>query len=552
MKIAFLGNFTIDLLVKDFEKAIGEVDIYVSGFNQYIIDIIDRNSNYNKFKPDYTIVLLEGNSLFSNMDIKEVKAQINDLFETNLENNNSYFIVSNIIVDSNINTIYNYNFENNVKQIQNEFNLFLNNIAIRNKHFFVLDIVSILEKYGKRSIYDNSLWLYGKIRYNKLGNKLIIEKLLHLLNAINNNIKKCLVLDLDNTLWKGIIGEDGMEGIKLGKDEIGNIYFNFQKTIKEIKAKGVLLTICSKNNISDVKEVFENHKYSVLKWDDFIIKKINWRTKDKNIKEIAQELNIGEDSLVFIDDNAFERELVRANTEVIVPDFPQNIEDLPDFIAEIDEKYFSKFNVTNEDRLKTEQYFDNLKRDEIKKKITMIDEYVKTLNIKLTIEPYKEENLDRIAQMTQKTNQFNFTTKRYSEKDIHEISKNKNYIIFTGRLVDKFGDYGIVNLIIIKIDKSTAFIDTFLMSCRAIGMYIEHYYLYNIFNILKQKSINEIVSYYLPTRKNALIENKYDELGFELNEKYDDGSKKYIFDLKTKMLNSEIIEKRLIDVFYEG
>ena len=285
MKIAFLGNFTIDLLVKDFEKAIGEVDIYVSGFNQYIIDIIDRNSNYNKFKPDYTIVLLEGNSLFSNMDIKEVKAQINDLFETNLENNNSYFIVSNIIVDSNINTIYNYNFENNVKQIQNEFNLFLNNIAIRNKHFFVLDIVSILEKYGKRSIYDNSLWLYGKIRYNKLGNKLIIEKLLHLLNAINNNIKKCLVLDLDNTLWKGIIGEDGMEGIKLGKDEIGNIYFNFQKTIKEIKAKGVLLTICSKNNISDVKEVFENHKYSVLKWDDFIIKKINWRTKDKNIKE---------------------------------------------------------------------------------------------------------------------------------------------------------------------------------------------------------------------------------------------------------------------------
>ncbi|MBA7536951.1 hypothetical protein ES705_29217 [subsurface metagenome] len=529
MKAAFLSNFTIDIISKEFQKRLRNVEIYTSGYNQYNIDIINKESQYYKFKPDFTIIILDGNTLFKNKTLKEVQEEINQLFEFNTQNLNSYFFVSNVLIESSINVLYNYNKTGCPKQLQTEFNLFLNKKADRHERFFVLDIVSIIEQYGIKNIYDNNLWLYGKIRFNKLGNEQIINKIKYLIHAILNQTKKCLVLDLDNTLWGGIIGEDGIDGIKLGKDNIGNVYYNFQKIIAEIKKKGILLVLCSKNNLDDAKEVFEKHEFSILKWDDFIIKKIDWKPKYENIKEIARELNIGDDSLVFIDDNPFEREIVGTNTEVVVPEFPENIEDLMDFILEVDERYFSKMNITNEDTQKTKQYIDNVKREEIKASTKTLEEYVRTLKMELTIEPFKDVNLARISQLTQKTNQFNFTTKRYSENDISNLSHNSNNIIFTGRVKDKFGDYGIVLLLIVEVQSKQAFIDTFLMSCRVIGRFVENTFINKIIEILKFKGVEKIFASYIPTKKNILVKEKYDEFGFDLVKKEKDGEKEYIY-----------------------
>jgi len=547
MKTAFLSNFTIDIIAKEFKKKSNNTALFISGYNQYNIDIINKESQYYKFKPDFTIVILDGNTLFNNRTLEEVKTEINQLFNINSQNHNSYFIVSNVLLDNTINNIHNYNKTGTPKQLQAEFNLFLNKKANEQERFFVLDIMSIIEQYGKKNIYDNSLWIYGKIRYNKLGTELIVDKISNLINAILNQTKKCLVLDLDNTLWGGVIGEDGLDGIKLGKDEIGNVYFKFQKVIAEIKKKGILIALCSKNNITDAKEVFDKHKFSVLKWDDFIIKKIDWQPKDMNVKQIAKELNIGEDSLVFIDDNPFEREIVKTNTNVIVPEFPENIEDLLNFTLDVDERYFSKMKITIEDKAKTKQYIDNIKREEVRTSTKTLEEYVKTLKMELTIEPFKNENLERISQMTQKTNQFNFTTKRYSENDIVNFSQNLNYVIFTGKVKDKFGDYGIVLLLIVEIQNKQAIIDTFLMSCRVIGRFVEDTFISGIIEIVQSNGVKKIFANYIPTSKNILVKEKYDELGFDLIKNNKNGVKEYIFDCK----NIKEI-KNLMQVNYEG
>lgn len=547
MKTAFLSNFTIDVIAEKFKKTLENAEIYISGYNQYNVDIINKESQYYKFKPDFTIIILDGNTFFNNRTLKEAKTEIGQLFELNSQNHNSYFFVSNVLIDSSINNIYNYNKAGNPKQLQAEFNLFLNKEANRQERFFVLDVLSIIEQNGKKNIYDNGLWVYGKVRYNKFGTELIVDKIANLINAILNQTKKCLVLDLDNTLWGGVIGEDGIDGIKLGKDEIGNIYLNFQKAIAGIKEKGILLALCSKNNMDDAKEVFYKHKYSILKWNDFIIKKINWKQKDVSIKEIAKELNIGEDSLVFIDDNPFEMEIVRTNTNVIVPEFPENIEDLLNFILNVDERYFSRMKITEEDKEKTKQYIDNIKREELRTSTKTLEEYVKTLKMELTIEPFKNENLARISQMTQKTNQFNFTTKRYSENDILNLSQNPDYVIFTGKVKDKFGNYGVVLLLIAEIQNKQAFIDTFLMSCRVIGRFVENSFINRISQILQSKGIKKIFGNYIPTKKNILVKEKYDELGFGLINTEDDGGKKYSF-------NCESINKieNLMRFNYEG
>jgi FkbH-like protein len=550
MKVAFLSNFTIDFIAKEYKKRTDDTKIYISGYNQYYLDIINKQSEFYKFKPDFTVLILDGNTLFENRKLSEVKREITDLFEVNSQNSNSYFVVSNIIIDSALNNLYNYNRPKNQKQIQAKFNLFLNKMACLHDRFYVLDVLSLIEQHGRKNIYDNSLWLYGKIRYNKQGIQVIAEKLDYLIKAVLNQSKKCLVLDLDNTLWGGVIGEDGIDGIKLGKGEIGNIYFNFQKRILEIKKKGVLLTLCSKNNINDAKEVFAKHEYCALKWDDFIIKKVNWKQKDLNIKEIAQELNIGEDSLVFLDDNPFEREIVRTNTSAVVPDFPDSVENLQDFILEIDEKYFSKMKITKEDKEKTKQYIDNVKRNEVKTVAKSLEEYVKTLKMELTIEKFKKENLARISQMTQKTNQFNFTTLRYSEKDILEFANNPSYLIFTGKVKDKFGDYGIVILLIAEIKNKQAFINTFLMSCRVIGRYVEHCFMSKIIEVLNLKGVEKIFAQYIPSPKNMLVKEKFEEMGFELVKIRDNETKEYVYHINK--LNKTNNAENLIQVVYEN
>ena len=357
------------------------------------------------------------------------------------------------------------------------------------------------------------------------------------LRALELKRKKCLVLDLDNTLWGGILGEDGISGIALGGDYPGKAFLLFQKLLKELCRQGVMLAICSKNNIEDVREMWHTHPDAVLKEEDFVALRINWENKATNIRELARELNIGLDSMVFVDDNPAERSLVSTSLpEVCVPEFPKHPYMLPAFLKKLAENYFSVYALTKEDLAKTEQYKANMLRNELKNEFLDIDDYLRSLEIKLKIREVDDITMPRIAQMTQKTNQFNLTTRRYTETDIRDMQTG-GARIFTLSVRDKFGDSGISGLCIVQPKSAEAHIDTFLLSCRILGKNIEYAFLNHLVGYLKATGIETITAEYIPSAKNFQTENFYEQGNFTLCDT-DNGTKRYILHTNNHTENS--------------
>ena len=324
------------------------------------------------------------------------------------------------------------------------------------------------------------------------------------------------MLDLDNTLWGGVLGEDGVDGIQIGNTYPGNAFLFFQQAILELKKQGVLLTVCSKNNEDDVFDLWNKHSDILLKKKDFVICKINWNDKAANILEISKELNIGLDSIVFVDDNPTERELVKKSLpELTVPDFPQEPYLLPQFYNEILTDFFSVHSLTEEDLNKSTQYIDNFSRKKFKNNFNDINKFISELEIVLSIEEVNDSNISRFAQMTQKTNQFNLTTKRYTDSDINSFRENS--LIYGLRVKDKFGDNGITALAIISIEDNNAYIDSFLLSCRILGKRIEFEFMKYILLKLKKMGLKKVYAKYIKTNKNIQTINFYDKLDFKIS-----------------------------------
>lgn len=341
---------------------------------------------------------------------------------------------------------------------------------------------------------------------------------------INNEIekysiyrKKCLVLDLDNTLWGGIIGEDGISNVKMSGDYPGNCFADFQKLILEMKKSGVILCVASKNNKEDVELLFETRNDIILKKEDFIIIDASWNTKDVTISNIAKRLNIGLSDIVFIDDNPVERELIKYSLpEVIVPDFPTEPYLLTKHFIKEFKKYFSIERLTIDDLNKTNQYKAKLKADDIKNDFKSIDEFIKSLNIQISFETINENNIVRIEELINKSNQFNLTTRRYTRSELENMKNN--YMVYALHVEDKFDDLGIVGVAIVKLYKEIAEIDTFLISCRVIGRKIEYQFLDYILDILKNKGYKEVLAKYIKTPKNSLVKNFYRDAKFDIIE----------------------------------
>jgi len=330
--------------------------------------------------------------------------------------------------------------------------------------------------------------------------------------------KKCLVLDLDNTLWGGILGEDGIDGIKIGGDYPGKAFLYFQKALAELVRCGVILTVCSKNNEPDVLEAWEKNPFMVLRKDSFSAWRINWNDKAGNIRELAQELNIGLDSMVFVDDSPAERELVRQALPMVeVPDFPDQPYRLPEFFRMLVERWFRIYSVNDEDRQKTAQYKANAQRSEAKAHFTDFNEFLKSLDMELTVRKLDEFSLPRVAQMTQKTNQFNLTTRRYTDGVIKAFV-SEGWIIYTLSVNDRFGDSGITGAIMVTPDGR---IDEFLMSCRVLGRGIESAFIRRVLSMLRERGITRVSAEYIPTLKNAQVKDFYDRCGFTLTEEKD-------------------------------
>ena len=390
----------------------------------------------------------------------------------------------------------------------------------KNSNVKIVSISDFLSRYSKSDILDNRYYLTAQIPYNPQLIRPFQKWWKRRKEEIAMQRKKCLVLDLDNTLWGGVVGEDGIEGILLSGSYPGKAFHMWQEGLKELQKSGVMLAICSKNNLSDVEEVWTKRDDMLLQKENFVAMRINWQDKATNLRELAQELNIGLDAMVFVDDNPTERELIRQQLPmVIVPEFPTQPYDLLNLYQELVEEYFSIYKLTDEDKHKTAQYIANRQRVQAQNSFSNMDDYLRSLEMKLQIAQVSEVTLQRVAQLTQKTNQFNLTTRRYTEDDIKKLLY-KGAQIWTLSVKDKFGDYGLTGVLIIKDD----LIDTFLMSCRVLGKGIEKAF---VLNVLKQYS-KDVHAEYIPSVKNSQVADFYDKLGFEMVEEKHDGSKKYL------------------------
>lgn len=418
-----------------------------------------------------------------------------------------------------------------VQKSINIFNESLISLAAENPNIKIIDMADFANRFPLSELVN---WKYffssGIILNPKLKTK-FEQWFNNKIEKINHIRKKCLVIDLDNTIWGGILGEDGEAGIQSGGNYPGNAFQYFQENLVNLAKSGIILTVCSKNNEDEVLEVWKNNPNLILKKEHIAAYKINWNNKADNIRELANELNIGTDSMVFIDDNPAERELVRTFLpEVETPDFPNQPYLLPVFFADILSRYFQTYELTKEDVEKTAQYKANTERETEKLKYGSMQEYLSNLNIEITISKANKFNIGRIAQMTQKTNQFNLTTHRYSEHDINQFIAGNAGVYCLG-VKDKFGDSGISGLAIIGFDDNrNASIDTFLLSCRILGKNIEFAFIDFLLDKLQKKGVRKVFGAYISTTKNIQVAGFYEQVGFELSDS-NDSIKNYKIDL---------------------
>lgn len=399
----------------------------------------------------------------------------------------------------------------------------------------VLDYTEFTCNYPVADIFDWKFYFISQMGINPKLTKNFQAWWNRKLESIALKRKKCIVLDLDNTLWGGVLGEDGISGIKIGGDYPGKAFAFFQKLLLQLSKAGVILTVCSKNNEADVLEAWGKNPFMVLKKEHFAAYRINWTDKATNIKELAEELNIGLDSFVFVDDNPTERELIKQMLPMVsVPEFPAQPYELPMFFKQLMDDYFKVYSITDEDKKKTEQYKANAARAQAQNSFADFGAFLESLDIHITIEAANEFNIPRIAQMTQKTNQFNLTTKRYTDSDIKGFLAD-GWKIWCISVADRFGDNGITGCIMINGNE----IDTFLLSCRILGKGIEKAFIKRVLQELQNDGIMEVRAAYLPTAKNAQVAEFYDRCGFTSVAENAYGSKNYLLKLNTADLEIE-------------
>jgi len=332
------------------------------------------------------------------------------------------------------------------------------------------------------------------------------------------NRKKCLVLDLDNTLWGGILGEDGAAGIQIGGDYPGKAYTYWQQALLELSKVGVILTVCSKNNEQDVLDVWEKNPFMILRKEHFCAWRINWNDKVFNIEDLAKELNIGLDSMVFVDDSQIEREQIKQMLPMVaVPDFPQKPYELMMFFRQLVNDYFCIYKITEEDSLKTSQYRANAQREMERHRWDDLNTYLESLRIEITLSLIDEYNISRVVQMTQKTNQFNMTSHRLTELDIRQ-QLSEGWKIYCIRVKDRFGDNGITGAIFIT---PTHHIDNLLLSCRILGKGIEYAFVSYVLNLLRKEGIEKVTASFSLSAKNMQAMEFYKVFGFRLESKLD-------------------------------
>jgi FkbH-like protein len=525
-----LGDTSTQLLVQalrgegydyDFDLNIWEAD-----FNQIERQVFDKSSELYQFEPEIILIFQSTHKLLEKYN-KSKPEQYHTLAESRISLVDSICTMINQQSKAKI-IYYNYpeiddgvfgNYANKTEQSflfqLRKLNYELMMFANRHSNFFICDLSSVQNQMGKETVFQTSIYVNTEMVLSVDILPAVTSRTLDLIASMYGKFKKCLILDLDNTTWGGVIGDDGIENIQIGSLGIGKSFTEFQYWVKKLKNRGIILAVCSKNTESIAKEPFEKHPDMVLCLDDIAVFAVNWETKVDNIRHVQSILNIGFDSMVFLDDNPFERNIVRENIPgITVPELPEDPADYLEYLYT--QNLFETVSFSAEDAERTKQYQREAERSILQKNFTNEDEFLESLEMVSLVESFNKFNTPRIAQLSQRSNQFNLRTVRYTEADIERLSFSDQFYTFAFTLKDKFGDNGMICVVILeKREDSSLFIDTWLMSCRVLKRGMEHFVLNEIVGTARQNGYTTIVGEYIPTQKNGMVKDHYKNLAFK-------------------------------------
>ena len=506
-----------------------DIETWEADFNQIERQVFDTSSELYKFKPDIVLIFFSSHKLLTKYN-KLKPADYNSFSTNHLELVERIYLTISSNLSAKI-IYYNHpeindavfgSFANKTEaaflfQLR-KINFRLMEFAVSTNNFFISDISSVQNQLGKINLFQPSVYINSEMVLSIDVLPQIATSTVTIINALQGSFKKCVIIDLDNTTWGGIIGDDGIEHIQIGSLGIGKAFTEFQYWIKKLQQRGIIVAVCSKNTESVAREPFEKHPDMVLKLDDIAVFVANWQNKADNIRHIQSILNISFDSMVFLDDNPFERNIVLENIAgITVPDLPEDPAEYLEFLYPLN--LFETVSFSNEDEGRTKQYQIEAERSILQKTFTNEDDFLQSLNMQSVVEPFNKFNTPRVAQLSLRSNQFNLRTIRYSEADIENIGADDNYFSFSFTLEDKFGNNGLICVIILsKISIDTLFIDTWLMSCRVLKRGMENFVLNTIVHFAKDKGYQFLQGEYIPTAKNEMVKLHYSNLEFEKKE----------------------------------
>lgn len=502
-----------------------EFEIFEADFGQISRQILDPSSEYYEFNADYTIIFESSHKLLSQYykayDTQSVFAEhkisyIQDLYRTIQKQTKSRVIYCNFpVIDNQVFGNFSNKVESSFVFQLNKLNYLLSaQIALANDNFFIADLLSIQNKWGRNFMFSPSIYINTEMVLSLDSLPVVAHSITSIISSLEGKFKKCLILDLDNTTWGGIIGDDGLEKIQLGSLGIGKAFTEFQYWVKALKQRGVILAVCSKNDEDKAKEPFEKHPDMILKMDDIAVFVANWDNKADNIRRIQGVLNIGFDSMVFLDDNPFERNLVRENlSEVCVPELPEDPAEYLEYLYSLN--LFETASFSENDAERTKQYQVEAQRAVDLDSFTNVEDFLKSMNMTSDVRSFNSFSKPRVSQLTQRSNQFNLRTVRYTENDVDSLINSDDHYTLSFTLEDKYGDNGLICVIVLeKKDSETLFIDTWLMSCRVLKRGMEDFTLNTIVESARKNGYKYVVGEYLPTTKNQMVKDHYERLGF--------------------------------------
>jgi len=535
IKVALLGDTATQFITKAIRGAGYEfgydLELWEADFNQIERQVFDPASELHEFAPEVIILFRSSHKLMGKYN--QFKTDHNSFAADEIQNiQNLYDNLTAINPKAKI-IYYNYTeiddnvFGNYANKTTSSFlfqlrklNVLLMELAAKTPGLYLCDISAIQNQVGKNMFFQSSVYINTEMVLSIDVLPHIAYKTLGIISAMQGKFKKCVILDLDNTTWGGIIGDDGLENIQIGSLGIGKAFSEFQYWVRKLKNRGIIVAVCSKNTESIAKEPFEKHPDMVLKLDDIAVFVANWENKVDNIRKIQGILNIGFDSMVFLDDNPFERNMVRENIpELTVPELPEDPAEYLEYLYTLN--LFETVSYTADDAERTKQYQVEAQRVTLFEKFTNEDDFLENLNMVSVVEPFNKFNTPRVAQLSQRSNQFNLRTVRYTEADLEAMATSPAHFTFSFTLEDKFGNNGLICVIILeKESDEVMFINTWFMSCRVLKRGMENFTLNTIANFAKDNNFKFLKGEYIATAKNGMVADHYKNLGFEQQADY--------------------------------